>query len=115
MKFLLDVCVSSRSLHRLLTDLKHDVRLASDIDPRADDQTLLDLALLESRIIVTADKDFGELVFVHGNPHQTIVRFVEMRVDQQVAAMRELLERYQAELESGAMIVVTRDRVRVRP
>lgn len=115
MKFLLDVCVCSRSLHQLLVDLQYDVRLASDIDPRADDETLLDLALLESRIIVTEDKDFGELVFVHGSPHQTIVRFVEMRVDEQVAAMRELLERYQTELESGTMIVVTRDRVRVRP
>lgn len=115
MKFLLDVCVCSRSLHRLLADLTHDVRLASDIDPRTDDEMLLDLALLEGRIIVTEDKDFGELVFVHGSPHPTIVRFVEMRVDEQVTAMRELLERYRTELESGAMIVVTRDRVRVRP
>ena len=80
MKFLLDVCVCSRSLCGLLTDLKHDVRLALDIDPPAEDEILLDLALRENRIFVTEDKDFGELVFVHRRPHRTIVRFVEMRV-----------------------------------
>jgi len=115
MKFLLDVCVCSRSLCGLLTDLKHDVRLALDIAPPAEDDILLDLALRENRIFVTEDKDFGELVFVHRRPHRTIVRFVEMRVDQQVAALGELLQRYQTELESGAMIVVTRGRIRVRP
>ncbi|MBM4124277.1 MAG: toxin-antitoxin system, toxin component, PIN family protein [Nitrospira sp.] len=114
MKFLLDVCASSRSLQRLLIDLQHDVRLAADFDPRADDENLLDLALRESRIVVTEDKDFGELVFVQRRPHRAIVRFVEMRVDEQVAAMRELLERYQTELESGALIVVSRGRIRIR-
>ncbi len=114
MKFLLDVCVCSRSMHRLLLDLNHDVRLASDLDPRADDETLLDLASREHRILVTEDKDFGELVFVQRRPHRAVLRFVEMRVDEQIAAMQELLQRYQAELESGAMIVVTRGRIRVR-
>ncbi|OGW68571.1 MAG: hypothetical protein A3A88_04545 [Nitrospirae bacterium RIFCSPLOWO2_01_FULL_62_17] len=59
MKFLLDVCVCSRSLCGLLTDLKHDVRLALDIDPPAEDEILLDLALRENRIFVTEDKDLA--------------------------------------------------------
>ncbi len=91
MKFLLDVCASSQSLRTLLADLGHDVRLAVDVDPRASDETLLDLAFQEKRVLVTEDKDFGELVFVRRLPHPSIVRFVEMRVEDQVAAMRELL------------------------
>jgi len=90
-KFLLDVCASSQSLRTLLADLGHDVRLAVDVDPRASDETLLDLAFQEKRVLVTEDKDFGELVFVRRLPHPSIVRFVEMRVEDQVAAMRELL------------------------
>jgi len=114
MRFLLDVCASSRSLRKLLADLGHDVRLAGDVDPRSADDALLDLALRDGRILVTEDKDFGELVFVNRLPHRSIIRFVEMRVEDQVAAMRELLDQYRSEMESGAMIVVTRGRIRVR-
>jgi predicted nuclease of predicted toxin-antitoxin system len=113
-KFLLDVCASSQSLRTLLADLGHDVRLAVDVDPRASDETLLDLAFQEKRVLVTEDKDFGELVFVHRLPHPSIIRFVEMRVEDQVAAMQELLNYYSAELEGGTLIVVTRGRVRIR-
>src|SRR5215510_2060857 len=114
MKFLLDVCASSRSLHKMLADLGHDVLLAVDVNRRASDEALLDLALQEARVIVTEDKDFGELVFVHRLPHSTIVRFVEMQVEDQVAAMQELLDHYSAELEAKTLLVVTRGRIRIR-
>ena len=44
MKFLFDVCASSRALRMLLTDLGHDVLSASEVDPRASDDVLLALA-----------------------------------------------------------------------
>lgn len=75
---------------------------------------MLDLALQEERILVTEDKDFGELIFVHRLPHPTLARFIEMRVDEQVAAMRELLERYPAEMQGESLIVVTKGRIRIR-
>ena len=114
MKFLLDVCASSHSLRQLLVDLGHDVRSAVEIDPCASDETLLAIALQEARVLITEDKDFGELVFVRRLPHSTIVRLVEMRVEDQVTAMRELLTHYVNELETGALFVVTKDRIRVR-
>ena len=114
MKFLLDVCTSSKSLQKLLADLGHDVRLVADVDPSAPDDDLLNLALQDGRVLVTEDKDFGELVFVHRLPHHCIIRFVEMRVKDQVVAMRELLDHYGAALQTDAMITVTRGRIRVR-
>ncbi len=114
MKFLLDVCVSSRSLTKQLSDLGHDVRLAGDVDPRASDERILSLAREEGRILLTEDKDFGELVFVQRLQHPGIVRFLEMRVDEQVAAMQELISQYSVDMEGGALIVVTRGRIRVR-
>lgn len=98
----------------MLANLGHDVLLAIDVNPRAPDEALLDLALREERVLVTEDKDFGELVFVRRLPHPSIVRFVEMRVDDQVAAMRELLDRYLGEMHRGALIVVSRGRIRIR-
>ncbi len=112
MKFLLDVCASSRALRALLTDLNHDVVSAIDVDPRASDEVLLDLAMQEQRVFVTEDKDFGELVFVHRLPHPCIIRFLDMRVEEKAAAMREVLDRYQEAMQAGALIVVSRGRIR---
>lgn len=114
MKFLLDVCTSSRSLRALLSELGHDVRLVGEGDPRSSDDAVLELALQDGRIVVTEDKDFGELIVVQRRLHSGIVRFLDMRVEEQVVAMRELLTHYRADLEAGAMITVTRGRIRVR-
>ena len=98
----------------MLDDLGHDVVSALEADPRAADEALLARAREERRILVTADKDFGELVFVRRLPHPCIVRFVDMRVTEQVMAMRELLDRHERHLENGALLVVSRGRLRVR-
>jgi hypothetical protein len=47
---------------------------------------------------LTADKDFGELVFVRRLPHGPIVRLVELTVDQQLDGMAELLQQHAADL-----------------
>ena len=114
MKFLLDACMASRSLHDLLEGLGHDVLSCPDVDPQAADEALLALARDEGRVLLTEDKDFGELVFVRRLPHPCIVRFVEMSVAEQVAAMRQLLERHAGALGAGAIVVVTREKVRIR-
>ena len=99
----------------MLTDLGHDVLSGVEIDPRAADEALLTLANQEQRVLVTEDKDFGELVFVRNLPHPCIIRFVDMQVVEKVAAMRELLEQHADAMHEGALIVVTRRRVRIRP
>ncbi len=114
MKFLLDVCVASRSLCAMLTELGHDVLSALEKAPRATDEALLALAWQEQRVLITEDKDFGELVFVRRLPHPCIIRFVEMRVTEKVAAMLELLEHHPDAMLEGTLIVVTQNRVRIR-
>lgn len=66
-------------------------------------------------MLVTEDKDFGELVFVRRLPHPCIVRFVEMRVVEKVAAIQSLIERHADTMGQGVLVVVTRDHVRFRP
>ncbi len=114
MRFLLDACAASRSLQATLTDLGHDVLSVPEVAPRATDAEVLALALAEQRVLITEDKDFGELVFVRRRPHPTIVRFTDMSVAEKVVAMRDLLERHDEALREGRMIVVTRNRVRIR-
>lgn len=114
MRFLLDVCVASRSLHTMLTNLGHDVLSAWETDPRATDEELLALANQERRVLITEDKDFGELVFLRRLSHPCIVRLVNMRVAEKVAAMRELIEHHSEAMQQPSLIVVTQRRVRIR-
>ena len=98
----------------MLTEGGHDVLSALESNPRATDEELLALATDEQRIIITEDKDFGELVFVRRLPHPCIVRLVEMPVAEKVAAMRELIENHPDAMHEKVLIVVTRNRIRIR-
>jgi predicted nuclease of predicted toxin-antitoxin system len=44
----------------------HDVTWMVELQPGAGDEVVLTLAQRESRVLLTFDKDFGELVFRHG-------------------------------------------------
>ena len=68
----------------------------------------------EERVLITEDKDFGELVFLRGQPHPAIVRLVEMTPLERAAAMRNLIEHHGDAMREGAIIVDTGTRVRIR-
>jgi predicted nuclease of predicted toxin-antitoxin system len=91
-----------------------DVVSIVTIDPKATDEHILSLALHEGRVLVTEDKDFGELIFVRRQPHGPIVRMVELTIPQQVEAMRELLDERASELKGAVIVTISRGRVRVR-
>ena len=114
MRFLIDVCADSRSLRESLSNLGYQFIQATTIDPQAPDETLLKLALDEQRVLITKDKDFGEPVFVRRLPHPCIVRLVEMTASEQAHAVQELLERHRDAMRPGTLIVVTRNRIRIR-
>lgn len=97
-----------------LTEQGHDVVSALAIDPKASDESLLDLARNDNRVLITEDKDFGELVFVRNVPHGPIVRLVELSVREQAAAINELLERYSTELSGAVIATVARGHIRIR-
>ena len=101
-------------MHETLLELGHDVLSATEVDPSATDAALLELAIEQERVIITEDKDFGELVFLHELAHPSIVRFVDMQVSEKVSAMRELIDSHADSMRGGAMIVVTRNRIRIR-
>jgi hypothetical protein len=47
---------------RALRVAGHDVAAIAEISPRAADEVVLELAIRESRILLTEDKDFGQLL-----------------------------------------------------
>ena len=115
MRFLLDVCVASQTLHKTLVDLGHDVLSARDGYSNATDEALLTLAYEEQRILITEDKDFGELVFLRRAPHPCIVRLVGLREIEKVNSLLHLIDYHNDAMQKGAIIVVTSTRIRIRP
>lgn len=50
---------------RVLRAAGHDVMAIVEIPPRAEDDAIIDLAVHEGRILLTEDKDFGQLVYAN--------------------------------------------------
>jgi len=79
------------------------------------DEEILATAYREGRILVTLDKDFGELAIVRGFPHCGIVRLVNLSSQEQAAVCLQVLKRYGEELQIGAVVTAEVGRVRIRP
>jgi predicted nuclease of predicted toxin-antitoxin system len=113
MKVLLDTCVWSGVL-RVLASAGHDVIWAGDWGKDPGDEEILSIAHREGRVLVTLDKDFGELAILFGQPHSGIVRLVNLSSKEQGEICARVLARYERNLKGGALITAERDRVRVR-
>jgi predicted nuclease of predicted toxin-antitoxin system len=72
MKFVADEGVD-RSLVVLLRQSSHDVLYFAETDSGTDDEVILTLAKTEERILITRDKDFGELVYRMNKLHSGII------------------------------------------
>ncbi|MBI5482814.1 MAG: DUF5615 family PIN-like protein [Deltaproteobacteria bacterium] len=115
MKFLADESVE-RAVVALFRDGGHDVVYIAEVSPGAEDDAVLDLADGDDRILVTNDKDFGELVFLKGQSAAGIVlvRVGAERTASKLAAVERLLRTDLSRLE-GHFTVLGEHRIRRRP
>jgi predicted nuclease of predicted toxin-antitoxin system len=73
MNFLLDQSTDAR-LVAWLTEGGHNAqRIGRDYPPGLPDEEVLAIAKREGRILITDDRDFGELVFRHRQPHTGVI------------------------------------------
>jgi len=112
-RLLLDSCVWNKSRNDLAA-AGHDVVHVGDWPEDPGDEDLLRRADSDRRVLVTLDKDFGELAVVRGQPHTGIIRLVEIPARRQGPACAAALERYGDVLARGAIVTVEPGRVRVR-
>lgn len=110
---LLDTCVWGGVLPVLL-GLGHDAIWSGDWDEDPGDAAILAHAHSKRKILVTLDKDFGELAILKGMPHCGIVRLTGFRVGQMAEAIHLIILRYEDELVSGAIITADPERIRIR-
>ena len=114
MKLLVDVGVG-KIVEEWLQTQGHDVLAVRDLDPRLPDSEILARAVREQRLMITMDKDFGELVYRSGQPHAGVLllRLEEARSRQKVAVVQKVFRKHAKQL-TGCFAVYQGGRLRIR-
>jgi predicted nuclease of predicted toxin-antitoxin system len=110
-----DECVAGSIIARLRAE-GFDIACAADVAPSDDDDQVLARAFEDGRVLITADKDFGELVVRFARPTRGVVNL----------ALGELSALKRAEITSarlhelgdrivGNLVTIEPGRVRIRP
>ena len=111
MKFLADEGCDG-GLVRALRQDGHDVVYAAETLCGFSDEALLSLAWTERRIVLTEDKDFGELVYRLRRPaHGVILPRLKVRDRAMKVPKVQLLLRGESGRLPGSFVVLDRDRI----
>lgn len=117
MRFLIDNNLSPALADGLRT-AGHDAAHVRDFDMQAaSDQTVFDFADRENRIVVSADTDFGMLLARRRSATPSVILFrrtTGRRPADQLALLLANLPMLAESLESGSIVVVQEERIRVR-
>jgi predicted nuclease of predicted toxin-antitoxin system len=115
MRFLLDQSADARLVTHLRSLAHNAIRVGAEHPGGIPDRQVLSLAVAEQRILITDDRDFGELVFKEHLPHTGVIylRLGDYApLATKIARLDYVLTRYGDQLEQ--FITVTPHRVRVR-
>ncbi len=113
-KFLADENVDFRIVKALRED-KYEIEAIIEINPGISDHEVLSIANILKAIILTEDKDFGELTFRLKKPNKGIIliRMNGSKVEEKIRKLKEVLENHADEL-SEHFTVIASDKVRIR-
>lgn len=112
MRFLVDECTGP-AVARWLVEQKHQVFSVYDQARGMEDHDVLRKAYSENWILITNDKDFGEMIFRERRQHRGVVflRLEDERAVAKIKTLERFLESHASELENR-FVVVTEKRVR---
>jgi len=111
MRFLVDEC-TGKKLAKLLEKESHDVLFVGDVMPSASDDEVIRKAEKENRILITDDRDFGELVFRLGKPTKGVILLrTGVNPEKRLKALVKLLRNYEI---AERFVVLKEDSVRIR-
>jgi predicted nuclease of predicted toxin-antitoxin system len=112
MRFLVDECTGSKTAEWLRRK-NYEVFSVFDEARGMTDDEILTKACAENRILITNDKDFGEMIFREQREHHGIIfmRLDDERAVNKIAILSHLLENYADKLPEQ-FVVVTETKVR---
>ncbi len=99
----------------LLRKKQYPVLSIAESCPQITDPEVAELARKHKGILITEDKDFGELIFAHGIPKLTVVflRYDQPNYSQIENAVLETIEKYSNQ-ESPYFITISTRKIRIR-
>ena len=113
MRFLADECCDASIIKALLEE-GYDVCAVSDIAAGASDEEVISFALREKRILITEDKDFGQLVYAHGRKALGVIFLrYHFSTRQEIAVRVVRLVKRIGENLVGAFVTIQKDRIRI--
>jgi len=114
MKFLIDESVE-KPIVDWLRNQKYDVIYIAEKSPAITDEEVIRFANSETRILITNDKDFGELIFRQGRITQGIllIRAANEESSNKIRLVKEVLKEVKDKLK-GNFVVVNETGIRIR-
>jgi predicted nuclease of predicted toxin-antitoxin system len=113
MRFLVDECTGPR-VASWLQELHHEVFSVYDDARGLDDESIIEIAHKSDYIIITNDKDFGELIFRMKKSHKGVIllRLKDERSQNKILILEKVLHLYSNQLINN-FIVVTEQNIRI--
>ena len=114
MKLLADECCNAQLVAALRAE-GHDVRYLAEERPGLTDDAVLEAASGDERVLLTEDKDFGDLVVRLGQPAMGVIllRLGAATSHSKPVRVLEVLSRHAERIE-GHYVVVDNSRIRFR-
>lgn len=114
MKFLVDVSVG-KSVEKYLQDKGYNTKAVRDIDPAMQDEKIIQIAALEKRMVVTMDKDFGELVYHSLMDHcgVLLLRLESTTGVEKLQVIKFIIDNYSSKIQN-CFCVFQNDKFRIR-
>ena len=113
MRFLADESCDF-TIVRALRGAGHDVLAVSEASPGADDSAVMNLAHRDTRILLTEDKDFGQLVYASFQKTSGVIFFRYLFSGRQEISKEVVkLVNRRGEKLNGCFVVVQPGRIRI--
>lgn len=111
---MVDVGVSIK-VEDFLIQNRYDTLCVRNLNPRMPDSEILELATKEKRIVITMDKDFGELIYNSGKNHSGVLllRLEDETADNKLNTVKMIFETHLNDLENN-FCVYQNGRLRIK-
>ncbi len=114
-KFLANVNVE-KPLVDFLDEKGFDIKWVTNIDKRMPDTRVCEIANKEQRVIITNDKDFGEIVFLQKKTTYGVIllRIKGQNSSEKIILIEKLLDKYPDKI-ADHFVIVTKEKIRFIP